>query len=156
MLGSDDVVWKRQVGAGAFGQHRLRPMDPVPPMPHPMMAQPFLPAIETEGELSFIFIDGAFCHALVKRAAPGDYRIQSTYGGVETAVDPSIADLDAAHAILGALDTPPLYARVDMLRAEDGGLVLMELELIEPFLYPLQGPRLGEMMAQALARRLGG
>ncbi len=155
-LGSKDVVWKRQVGAGAAGQHRLRPGDPVPPMPHPMMAQPFLTAIETEGELSFIFIDGAFCHALIKRAAPGDYRIQSSYGGVETAIEPAAADLDAARTVLDALDEAPLYARVDMLRADDGGLLLMELELIEPFLYPLQGPRLGERLAAALRRRLAG
>ncbi|MEM0985091.1 MAG: hypothetical protein AAGJ32_02485 [Pseudomonadota bacterium] len=153
-LGSADVVWKRQVGAGAAGQHRLTPGDPVPDMPHAMMAQPFLPAIQTEGELSFIFIDGAFCHALMKRAAEGDYRIQSSYGGAETAVDPSADDLAAAKSILGLLDAPPLYARVDMLRADDGGLLLMELELIEPFLYPLQGPDLGPRMAAALERRL--
>jgi hypothetical protein len=34
-----------------------------------MMVQPFLPAIQSEGEYSFIFIGGDFCHALVKRAA---------------------------------------------------------------------------------------
>ena len=150
-----DLVFKRQVGAGAAGQYRLAPGDPLPAMPHAMMVQPFLPAIQAEGELSFIFIDGVFCHALVKRAAAGDYRIQSSYGGVETAVTPSKADLDVAGAVLAALGEAPLYARVDMLRAEDGGLLLMELELIEPFLYPLQGPALGGRMAEALAARIG-
>jgi hypothetical protein len=33
-------------------------------------------------------------------------------------------------------------------------LLLMELELIEPYLYPLEGPELGTMMACAVARRL--
>lgn len=161
-LGSDDLVFKRQVGAGAEGQYRLKPGDPIPDMPHPMMVQPFLSMIQTEGEYSFIFIDGAFSHALIKRAADGDYRIQSTYGGVEEAIVPSEDDLSAAKAVLDTLQRPPLdtqsmvplYARVDMLRGEDGGLLLMEMELIEPYLYPLQGPDLGPRLSEALARRL--
>jgi hypothetical protein len=153
-LGADDLVFKRQVGAGAKGQHRLKRGEPVPAMPHAMMVQPFLPMIQTEGELSFIFIDGAFCHALVKRAQPGDYRIQSTYGGREEKITPSADDLAAARAIIAALDEPPLYGRVDMLRGADGALRLMELEVIEPYLYPVEGPELGERMAAGVARRL--
>ncbi|MEM6901595.1 MAG: hypothetical protein AAF583_17740, partial [Pseudomonadota bacterium] len=116
--------------------------------------QPFLPQIIKEGELSFVFIDGELSHALIKRAADGDYRIQSSYGGVEEAVTPNAADLSAAQAILNTLDDIPLYARVDMLRGKDGGLLLMELEMIEPYLYPLEGPDLGERLAAALSKRL--
>lgn len=76
-LGETKLVFKRQVGAGASGQHLLNSDDPAPRMPHPMMVQPFLSTIQTEGELSFIFIDGELSHALIKRAKPGDYRIQS-------------------------------------------------------------------------------
>jgi len=157
-LGTDDLVLKRQVGAGADGQHRLKRGDPVPVLPHPMMAQPFLSAILEEGEFSFIFIDGTLSHALVKRAAKGDYRIQSTYGGTDHAITPSHDDLSAAKMLLSAVETPdnapPLYARVDMLRAEDGGLLLMEVEAIEPFLYPLEGPGLGKRISEALIKRL--
>lgn len=153
-LGTDDLVFKRQVGAGADGQHRLHRSAPVPDMPHPMMVQPFLPAIQSEGEYSFIFIGGDFCHALIKRAVPGDYRIQSKYGGRETPVDPPADDLADAAAIIAMLEEAPLYARVDMVRGEDGRLVLMELEMIEPYLYPLEGPRLGQMLAEAVTRRL--
>jgi hypothetical protein len=153
-LGADDLVFKRQVGAGAKDQHRLKRGEPIPAMPHPMMVQPFLPMIQTEGELSFIFIDGEFCHALIKRAQPGDYRIQSTYGGREEQITPSAEDLAAARAIIGTLDEAPLYGRVDMLRGDGGGLLLMELEVIEPYLYPVEGPELGERMAAGVARRL--
>ena len=59
-LGASKLVFKRQVGAGASGQHLLTANDEMPDMPHPMMVQPFLPTIQTEGELSFIFIDGEF------------------------------------------------------------------------------------------------
>ncbi|MCF6328360.1 MAG: hypothetical protein L3J02_00975, partial [Henriciella sp.] len=153
-LGSEDLVFKRQIGAGAAGQHRLNRSEPLPDMPHAMMVQPFLTMIQTEGEVSFIYIDGQFCHALIKRAADGDYRIQSTYGGVEQAITASGDDLAAAQAIVDMLDQPPLYARVDMLRGADGDLLLMELELIEPYLYPQQGPELGPKLATALAKRL--
>ena len=153
-LQAEDLVFKRQVGAGAEGQHRLKRSDPVPDMPHPMMVQPFLPAIQSEGEYSFIFIGGDFCHALVKRAVPGDYRIQSKYGGRETPVDPPSEDLADASAIIAMLEEAPLYARVDMVRGEDGRLVLMELEAIEPYLYPVEGPRLGDMIAEAVKKRL--
>lgn len=153
-LGADTLVFKRQVGAGADGQHRLKRGDAIPAMRHSMMAQPFLPMIETEGELSFVFVDGELSHSLLKRAAPGDYRIQSLYGGHEMAIDPAASDVRAAQAILETLDVVPLYARVDMLRSPAGSLMLMELELIEPYLYPEQGPRLGDLLADAVMRRL--
>lgn len=155
-LGSDDLVFKRQVGAGADGQYRLSRTDPRPDMPHPMMVQPFLPMIQQEGEYSFIFINGAFSHALLKQAKAGDYRIQSTYGGIETAIMPDKQDLRDAADILEILRDVPLYARVDMLRGEDGRLLLMELELIEPYLYPLEGKRLGLLMAMAVNAKLAG
>jgi len=31
----------------------------------------------------------------------------------------------------------------------------MELEVIEPYLYPVEGPELGERLAAGVARRLG-
>ena len=153
-LQSNDIVFKRQVGAGAAGQFRIRCGEAIPEMQHPMMVQPFLPTIESEGELSFIYIDGVLSHALIKRAKPGDYRIQSAYGGWEEAISPSQDDLSAAEQIISMMDTPPLYARVDMVRGADGVLLLMELELIEPYLYPEQGPELGHRMSAAMARRL--
>lgn len=153
-FGTDDLVLKRQVGAGADGQYRLNRADAVPHLPHPMMAQPFLSTILDEGEMSFVFIDGAFSHALLKRAADGDYRIQSSYGGSEHLITPTAQDLAAAAQILRTIKPDPLYARIDMLRAPDGALLLMEAELIEPYLYPLEGPGLGARIHAALKRRL--
>ena len=107
--------------------------------------------------MSLIFIDGAFSHALLKRAASGDYRIQSLYGGTEEDFSPNAEDIAAAQKVLDAVPFPtPLYARVDMLRMEDGGLALMEAEMIEPYLYPVQGPKLGAKLAKAIKSRLGG
>ena len=157
---TDRVVVKRRVGAGAIGQDSFtRASPPVSAwsIEQAAMIQPFLPAIQREGELSFIFVDGALSHALLKRATGGDYRIQSLYGGVEVPLDPAPADRAAAEAIMALLpfDQPPLYARIDMVRLEDGRLAVIEAELIEPYLYPEQGPNLGPMLAAGMARRLG-
>ena len=156
-LGCDTVVAKRQIGAGAEGQsiHHRESLDPDWQMDQPMMLQPFLPQIQSDGEYSFLFVDGQFSHALVKRPSDGDYRVQSLYGGSEHALDPSAADTAAAQAIVDAIPHGvPLYARIDMVRGDDGGLLVMEAEMIEPYLYPEQGPQLGAMMAEAIDRRL--
>lgn len=158
-FGSDSVVVKRQIGGGALGQHRFT-RDDLPSeswrMAHPAMIQPFLPAIVEEGEISLIFIGGAFSHALRKRAADGDYRIQSLFGGSEEEFSPSSAELAQAEAVLSACPFPaPLYARIDMVRLPTGELAVMEAELIEPYLYPEQGPELGKRLATAVAERLG-
>ena len=164
-FGCDRVVAKRRVGAGAEGQVSFTRGDPEIAgwrMDQPAMIQPFLPAITHEGELSFIFIDGAFSHALVKRARAGDYRIQSVYGGTETPITPAAADRAAAQAAMDALPfaQAPLYARIDMLRlpANDrgvGALALIEAELIEPYLYPPPGGDFARMLAAAVRARLG-
>jgi glutathione synthase/RimK-type ligase-like ATP-grasp enzyme len=123
-------------------------------MDRPGMIQPLIKSIRTEGEFSFLFIDGDFSHALIKRAKSGDYRIQEAYGGASQRIDPAPADEDAARAVLEVLDEQPLYARVDMVRGDDGRLLLMELEVIEPYLFPKDGPGIGEMLGKALKRRL--
>jgi hypothetical protein len=42
-----------------------------------------------------------------------------------------------------------------MVRGADGTLLLMELEVIEPYLYPKDGPQIGAMLGKALRRRIG-
>jgi len=154
----DRVVVKRQIGAGALGQELIsRGSLPGPDWEfgHAAMLQPFLPAIAKEGELSFIFIDDELSHAVRKRPADGDYRIQSLYGGRESAHEASAEESAAARAVIANLPfATPLYARIDMLRDMDGALLLMEAEIIEPYLYPEQGPELGERLARAIAKRV--
>lgn len=154
---TDRIVVKRQIGAGAEGQELLL-RSSLPgsdwSFGHPAMLQPYLSAITQDGELSLIFIDGAFSHALRKRAADGEYRIQSIYGGREEDYTPTSDEIEQAQAVLDTLPfDAPLYARIDMLKDGDH-LLLMEAEMIEPYLYPEQGPQLGERLAAAIAKRL--
>ena len=99
-----------------------------------VMVQQFLPAVLSEGELSLVFLAGAFSHAVRKRPATGDFRVQEQFGGtVERAeVDPALTR--QAAAAVAAAPGKPLYARVDGV-VVDGRLVLMELELVEPTLF---------------------
>lgn len=155
---SERIVVKPQVGAGAWRQSLIERGAPLPP-PDALplgaaMIQPFLESAHTEGEYSLLFFDRNFSHAAQKRPAVGDYRVQAMFGGRETRFQPDAADLAIAQSIVDAIDGPLLYARVDLMRAADGELALMELELIEPYLYPEQGPEMGACFAAALQKLL--
>ena len=164
-FGTDRIVIKPQVGGGAWRQVLLSKGDAWPEAdqlpPAGTLIQPFLPSVVEEGEYTFLYFGGAFSHGLVKTAAKGDYRIQSMYGGTERPYEPSADELARAEAVLGSLGETPLYARVDLLRGLDGQLALIELEMIEPYLY-LPMAKVGEdglntgavRLAAALAARL--
>jgi hypothetical protein len=133
-FGADILIAKPQIGACANGTARLSPGDRALPV-GPVILQPYLPSIEVEGEISLIFLGGCFSHAVVKRPAPGDFRVQAEHGGSVFAVDPPLEALVAAHHILEAAPSGLVYARVDLVRDEAGRYLLMELELIEPQLF---------------------
>lgn len=159
-FGTDRVVVKRRIGAGALGQFDFTRRQPPAEdwrLGQAGMIQPFLPAVCEEGEISFVFIEGEFSHAILKRPTGGDYRIQSLYGGTETPLRPSIADIRAAAEVIEAIPFEcPLYARIDMIRGGDAILRLIEAELIEPYLYPLQRRDFGKVFARAaVARGIG-
>lgn len=118
-----------------------------------MAVQEFLPRVLSEGELSLAFFDGEFSHAVRKRPAPGDFRVQVEHGGstVPAAVAPSLVAY--ARAILAAAPAPTLYARVDLVEDPGGAPKLMELELIEPELYLRHAPGSAERLAEAILRR---
>jgi len=138
-FGTDRIVIKPQVGGGAWRQALYSKGEAWPTAdklpPEGALIQPFLPSVTAEGEYSFLYFDGKFSHALLKTAKAGDYRIQSLYGGAEEGYAPTEAEKAVALSILNTLDIPPLYARVDLLRELDGELALIELEMIEPYLY---------------------
>jgi glutathione synthase/RimK-type ligase-like ATP-grasp enzyme len=99
-----------------------------------VMVQQFLPAVLSEGELSLVFLAGAFSHAVRKRPASGDFRVQEQFGGTAERADVEPGLIRQAAAAVAASPGKPLYARVDGV-VVDGGLVLMELELVEPTLF---------------------
>jgi glutathione synthase/RimK-type ligase-like ATP-grasp enzyme len=104
------------------------------------MAQPFLPQIQEEGEWSFVFFNGKFSHSLLKKAKPGDFRVQHYLGGTIHSAQAPAHLLKEATAYAEAFAKSCLYVRVDGLEV-DKHFMLMELELIEPFLFLFTHPQ---------------
>jgi len=152
-FGTDELVVKPQVSGGSYRTVRLRRGEPVRPLDDAII-QPFIPAVSGEGELSFLFIGGTFSHAVRKVAKPGDFRIQPQFGGIFTRFEPEPSRLALAETVIAALPERSLYARVDLLRIADGSLALMELEAIEPDLYPDMAPEVPARLADAVRERL--
>lgn len=114
-----------------------------------VMVQRFIPEVQEQGEWSFIFFSRRFSHAVLKRAKSGDFRVQEQFGGVvHWDAAPPAGLIAQAEAVIGLVEGPLLFARVDGVEIE-GRLYLMELELIEPALF-LQAPQATERFAQAI------
>ncbi len=118
------------------------------------MVQRYLPGVEHDGELSIVFVGGVATHAVRKRPAAGDFRVQERFGGSWTGADATADELAVARAALTACADDVLYARVDLLPAPDGPRVV-EVELVEPSLYLTAVPHAAGRLADALLARLG-
>jgi glutathione synthase/RimK-type ligase-like ATP-grasp enzyme len=164
-LDCETLVIKPQIGGGAWRQALYKKGDSFPDAeslpPDGALIQPFLSSVTDEGEYSFLYFGGTFSHAVRKTPKSGDYRIQSIYGGAEETYTPTEEEKDRAQTILETMDSMPLYARVDLLRGDDGTLKLIELECIEPYLYLPHAPGEGaanegaQKLATALKSKLG-
>ena len=153
----DQLVVKPPVSASAYGTYRLGPGDVAPAdvAGRPMMIQPFLKSVMAEGEYSLIYFDGVFSHSIVKRAKSGDYRVQPHLGGTEVPCDPPLGSRKLSEIALAAAPEMPAYARVDLIRLDDGELAVIELELIEPSLWLEHAPDTGKSFAAAVRARSG-
>jgi len=121
------------------------------------LIQQFLPEI-TEGEWSFVFFQGEFSHAVLKRPAPGNIFVQKRLGGSNTLALPPAHYVSQAETILKAsaaflqkTTIDFLYARVDAI-PRDETLFLIELELMELGLFLDQaGAQASQRFARAIA-----
>lgn len=152
VLGTDQLVIKPPVSAGAWGTFRLGPGDGVPREVHgrPMLVQPWLESVQGEGEYSLLLFGGEFSHCVAKRPRPGDFRVQPEHGGSTVAVPLPEAASEVALAALAAAPTETVYARVDLIRGNQGDLQVMELELIEPALFLHCAPEAERRFASAV------
>jgi glutathione synthase/RimK-type ligase-like ATP-grasp enzyme len=116
------------------------------------LVQPYQPSI-TGGEVSLIYFDREFSHAVRKTPATGDYRVQVFHGGVNDQHRPSGDEVSVAAAALASVDGDLAYARVDLVDTARGP-ALMEVELIEPQLFLDEPSSAAEMFAERLAWRL--
>jgi hypothetical protein len=159
IFGTKRLVVKPPISGGADGTYLIGPSDPLPAEAQGkrMLIQPFLPAIASEGEYSLFYFGEQYSHAISKHPAAGDFRVQEQFGGEERSLDAPTEARALAEAVLAAtqkaMDCAPLtYARIDMLRGEDGAMHLMELELIEPSLFLHHAADRGAMFARAVSK----
>ncbi len=162
-----DVVVKPEVSASAWLTVRARvpadaaelhALDGLPAGAH-VLVQPYEPSVAELGETSLVYLGDGFSHAVSKRPAPGDFRVQEELGGSSRPVHASAAlvawgetVLDAACAASGVARSALTYARVDALAGEAPRL--MELELIEPALFLAHDADAPDRFADAIVAAL--
>lgn len=98
------------------------------------IVQPFIREIKTEGEWSLVYFGGNYSHCILKKAASDDFRVQHIHGGSVHPMDAPPELKALAQQYIDSFAKGCLYARVDGVMV-DGVFQLMELELIEPYLY---------------------
>ncbi len=160
--GWDDIVAKPTISGGAYRTYRF-PVAEIERhradieqilQDRGLLVQPFLPEIQTSGELSLLFFDGVFSHAVCKRPKDGDYRVQFQFGGTDANAEVSDALVAQARKCVGAAPSLPVYARVDGV-VKDGRFLLMELEVFEPLMFLAREPGAAARFARAVGGRLG-
>jgi len=128
------------------------------------MVQEHLAAVEAPGELSLIFVDSHFSHAIRKgplldlgagvRSRPWE---RPRFFGLAV---PSAAYLTVAEATLNAVQRrfPDrlAYARVDLVDGPSGDPLVLEVELIDPVLSLTLVPTASERLAAVVAEQAGG
>ncbi|MBO9592249.1 MAG: hypothetical protein J7599_05015 [Niabella sp.] len=97
------------------------------------IVQPFAEEIKN-GEWSFLFFNGRYSHCALKTPKQGDFRVQHNHGGSVSYPVPDRALIEQAGTYLKHLPQATLYARVDGIIINNA-FQLMELELIEPYLF---------------------
>jgi hypothetical protein len=154
-FGSARLVAKPRISSTAWQTIRWFPGATLDGGPEgPAMIQPYLPAIETSGEISMLYFAGRYSHAISKRPQPGDFRVQPEFDGIIAAHEPAEDEFEAAERILAAAGEDLLYARIDLVRGSGGAPELIELELIEPDLYLGYDAGAGRRFAAAVRERI--
>ena len=171
---SGEVVVKPAVSAGARDTGRFGPdthdeahelIARIQASGRVALVQPYLRAVDTQGETGLVYFDGALSHVLRKRAvlAPDEVAPPAPGGHGEAAImheaDLVVAgEANAAERMLGERVIAevaerfgmPLYARVDVVADAGGAPLLLELEVAEPALYLATAPGAAERFAAAI------
>jgi glutathione synthase/RimK-type ligase-like ATP-grasp enzyme len=148
----DRAVVKPAVGAGARGAMLGRTDDPELAelaSRRDVLVQPYAESIASSGETSLLFFHGELSHAVQKLPGTGDYRIHEHLGGSTKPYEPGEAEIEVAGRALAQVAERLTYARVDLVQLDDGPAV-MELELIEPYLFLSYAPGSEDRFTDAL------
>jgi hypothetical protein len=126
-----------------------------------VMVQGFVKSIDHEGETDLIYFGGSYSHAVSKRsmlslgagvlARPWE---SIAYLGL---VEPRAEQLEVAtraiEVISAEVGVCPIYARIDLLSDSRGRPLLLESELIDPYLSLDVAPGAASLLAAEIARQ---
>ena len=164
----DEFVVKPSIGAGSRDAARYRRDELVRALEHlarltqverrSAMLQPYLASVDTAGETALIYFAGAPSHAI--RKGPllrlGDGLVEGLFAPEDITLrqpgEDERALAAAAHAAMPF--GTPLYARIDMIRADGGQPVVLELELTEPSVFLAHTPGSAERLARVILARI--
>jgi glutathione synthase/RimK-type ligase-like ATP-grasp enzyme len=159
-----DFVVKPTVGGGSRGAKRFAAADDAAARAHVdaladqgrlAMIQPYVESVATTGETDVVVIDGEVSHAIRKHAPINLEATAAPSGPISVErVEPSAAERSVVSVTLAAVpfDAPLCFARVDLVATASGPAVI-EVELIEPFLFLEHHDAAAARLARAIARR---
>lgn len=98
------------------------------------LLQPFLPEIQTEGEISMIFFGNEYSHSIIKKPTEGDFRVQKQFGGKYLPYTPDQKLLSELNPVFKVFGEQFLFGRIDGVML-GGKFHIMEIEMLEPDLY---------------------
>lgn len=170
-IGWSEIVIKPTISAGSFGLKRFKADtleaenylaeltkkgfsvefmgDKYTFPPSDAIVQPFIDEI-VNGEVSLLYFSGEFSHAVIKKAKAGDFRSHPIWGASVEKHIPSADELRLGEKVLQAMDHTE-YARIDLVNTSKGPLII-EVELIEPFLFFDMFPDTAEVFADHIKR----
>jgi len=155
-LGAAEIVVKPQVGAGSIRTVRLKrnawsEMDLIDAPLGEAMIQPYLRAIETEGERSLFWFGGRYSHAIRKIPQSGSWLANIPGKTNFVAEAPPAAAMEAAEAARARAPKDLLYVRIDLVLGDDGKWRVIEIEAIEPYLFLDFAPEGARFFVDAIA-----
>jgi hypothetical protein len=154
-----ELVVKPAVSAGARRTRRFDSeervaaaelVDAIHAEGHAAMVQPYIATVDTDGEFDVVVLGGRASHAVRKApvlssgvgagddSSPGEHQPVRSVALTADLVDFAAEVLAAVPAAAG--EHSLLQARVDSVMTADGTRQLMELELVEPFLFLAHAP----------------
>jgi glutathione synthase/RimK-type ligase-like ATP-grasp enzyme len=147
-----DVVIKPLIGNSAVGITRKLPSDYKPNERY--LVQPFVHEV-ANGVISVMFFGGELSHSIRSIPAANDFRTQPQYGTRDEKYILGEPETNYCKKVLSTLPILPLYARVDYI-LDDSGPMLLELELIEPYLFFEFSDDSTQIFTNALKRQISG
>jgi len=170
-LGWSEIVIKPTISVGSFGLKRFKADsleaenylveltkkgfsqkfmgDTYTFSPSDAIVQPFIREI-VNGEVSLLYFGGVFSHAVIKKAKEGDFRSHPIWGASVEKHAPTVEELRVGEIVLNTMDSTE-YARIDMVNTSKGPLII-EVELIEPFLFFDMFPETADVFADHIIR----